>query len=165
MLALKITDIKDFTNKLFIGEVFDRFWLNEASFTTFSTFTIDGKLQQDFYDSDEKEILTSSGRTYALWRDLKPYCFSIIRGKRTPLCFKIVFQFPPEKFFSKSPEGSHPSPEVSGLFLNVQFKNQLLICTTGVSLKTFVPGVKPDSLWDTKILEFFRKNQIMFEEM
>ena len=30
MLALKITDIRDFTNKLFIGEVFDKFCLSEA---------------------------------------------------------------------------------------------------------------------------------------
>ena len=40
MLALKITDVKDFMNKLLIGEVFDRFSLVEASVTTFNTFTI-----------------------------------------------------------------------------------------------------------------------------
>lgn len=28
MLALKITDVKDFMNKLLIGEVFDRFLLS-----------------------------------------------------------------------------------------------------------------------------------------
>ena len=27
MLALKITDQKDFTNKLFLGDTFDLFWL------------------------------------------------------------------------------------------------------------------------------------------
>ena len=42
MLALKITDVKDFMNKLLIGEVFDRFSLVEASVTTFNTFTING---------------------------------------------------------------------------------------------------------------------------
>ncbi len=36
MLALKITDIRDFTNKLFIGEVFDKFCLSEATVTTFN---------------------------------------------------------------------------------------------------------------------------------
>ena len=45
MLALKITDLKTFTNSLFIGDTFDRFWLTEASITTSSVFTIDGKLQ------------------------------------------------------------------------------------------------------------------------
>ena len=165
MLALKITDVKDFTNKLFIGEVFDRFWLNEASITTFSTFSIDGKLQPDFFDSDEKEILASGKRTYALWKELKPYCFSIIRGKKTPLFFKLVFQFPPERIFTPQNDGTGIYPDINGLFLNIQFKNNLLMCTTGVSLKTFIPGVKPDALWDSKILEFFRKNQIVFEEV
>ena len=55
MLALKITDIRDFTNKLFIGEVFDKFCLSEATVTTFNTFTIDGRLQKDFFDTDRHE--------------------------------------------------------------------------------------------------------------
>lgn len=52
MIALSIIDVKDFMNKLLIGEVFDRFFLVEASVTTFNTFTIDGRLQQDFFDTD-----------------------------------------------------------------------------------------------------------------
>ena len=51
---LKITDVKDFMNKLLIGEVFDRFSLVEASVTTFNTFTINGKLHYDFFDTDTK---------------------------------------------------------------------------------------------------------------
>lgn len=48
MLALEILDIKDFTSKLFVGNVFDTFCLSEAAFTTFLTCTIDGKLKKDF---------------------------------------------------------------------------------------------------------------------
>ena len=48
MIALKITDLRDFTNKLFIREVFDSFWLNQAEITTYNTFSIDGKLHTDF---------------------------------------------------------------------------------------------------------------------
>ena len=39
MLALEILDIKDFTTKLFVGNVFDAFYLSEASFTTFLSCT------------------------------------------------------------------------------------------------------------------------------
>ena len=53
MIALKITDLRDFTNKLFIREVFDSFWLNQAEITTYNTFSIDGKLHTDFLDSDQ----------------------------------------------------------------------------------------------------------------
>ncbi len=92
MLALKITDVKDFMNKLLIGEVFDRFSLVEASVTTFNTFTIDGKLQYDFFDTDTKAAFEEKSTEYSLWHDVKPYCFSIIRGRRTPLNFRIVFE-------------------------------------------------------------------------
>lgn len=95
MLALTISDVKDFMNKLLIGEVFDNFSLVEASVTTFNTFTIDGHLQQDFFDTDTVEEYKKEAVEYSLWRDVKPYCFSIIRGKRTPLNFKIVFQLSP----------------------------------------------------------------------
>ena len=48
MLALEILDIKDFTSKLFVGNVFDTFCLSEAAFTTFLTCTIDGKLKNQY---------------------------------------------------------------------------------------------------------------------
>ena len=87
MLALKITDQKDFTNKLFLGDTFDLFWLNQAEITTSNLFTIDGRLQTEFFDNDQQEFLSSSHRTYSLWKEVKPICYSIIRGKRAPLSF------------------------------------------------------------------------------
>ena len=97
MLALKITDLKDFTNKLFLGETFDAFWLNQAEIITSNIFTIDGRLQTEFFDNDEQEFLTSSHRIFSLWKEVKPFCYSVIRGKRAPLSFKIVLQFSPNK--------------------------------------------------------------------
>ncbi len=35
MIALNIEEMKPFTTKLFVGEVFDRFLVKEASITTF----------------------------------------------------------------------------------------------------------------------------------
>jgi len=43
MIALKIEDLKLFTSKLFVGEVFDQFLAKEAVIVTFNTFTIDGR--------------------------------------------------------------------------------------------------------------------------
>ena len=77
MLALKISDIKDFMNKLLIGEVFDHFSFAEASITTFNTFTIDGLLQHDFLDTDTNAVLQEKSVKYSLWHDVKSYCFSI----------------------------------------------------------------------------------------
>ena len=92
MIAVKIQDIKDFMAKLLIGNAFDSFWLSEASVTTSVTYSIEGNLHEDFFDTEENRQLQEEGRNYALWRDIKPFCFSIIKGKKTPLHFKIIFR-------------------------------------------------------------------------
>lgn len=167
MLALNITDVKDFMNKLLIGEVFDHFWLNEATITTYNTFSVDGKLRQDFFDSDVREALEQSARTYSLWKEVKPFCYSIIRGKRTPLSFKIVFQLSHNKtaaVLASTDVGVAPE-NITGLYLNLQYKNKALLCTTGTSLKTFLPGKHLEQYWDGMVLDFFRQNEIIFEQV
>ena len=84
MLVLKINDVKNFMNQLLIGQTFDDFSLVEASITTFCSFTIDGKLHRDFFDSDSKQLADQSA-PYCPWKELKSYCYSIIRGKLPPL--------------------------------------------------------------------------------
>lgn len=134
MLALKITDVKDFMNKLLIGEVFDRFSLVEASVTTFNTFTIDGKLHYDFFDTDTKAAFEENSTEYSLWHDVKPYCFSIIRGRRTPLNFRIVFELSHNQTQSLLKNEQHIADiPVQSFYLNIRYKNQSLLCTTGVS--------------------------------
>ena len=133
MIALNVQDVKDFMARLLISEEFDSFWLCEASITTFSTFQIDGTLRPEFFDTEEAEALTKSGRTHCLWQEVKPYCFSIIKGKKTPLSFKIVFQL---------------SRQAS------------LICTTGTSMKLFSMDKSLDLLWDEAVITFFKKHQI-----
>ncbi|MCD8153263.1 MAG: DUF5721 family protein [Clostridiales bacterium] len=161
MLALAITDLKDFTEKLFIGSVFDPFFLVEASFTTFGRFSIDGRLQKEFFDTDERKLLQENARTYTYWGDVKYYCRFIIRGKRTPLQFKIILSSD-----GKIGNRLSVSPGIAdGLYLNLQFRDGLLQCTTGVSLKTFSPDRKPEQLWDDFILNYFRSQEILFREL
>lgn len=165
MLALKITDQKDFTNKLFLGDTFNSFWLNQAEIVTSNVFSIDGKLQNNFFDNDEQEFLVSSHRTFSLWKEIKPFCCSIIKGKRAPLSFKIVLQFSPNKAAALL-QNSSVSPEfVTGLYLNLQYKNKTMLCTTGTSMKTFLPGRELDHLWEQYIMEFFHHNELSVEEV
>ena len=167
MIALKITDLRDFTNKLFIREVFDSFWLNQAEITTYNTFSIDGKLHTDFLDSDQLQILQKSGRTYSLWKETRPFCWSVIRGKRTPLSFKIVLKLSKTQTQALAAQASlsaAPSA-ISGLYLNLQFKNKILLCTTGTAFNTFIPDKRLEQLWDGMVLDFFSQHQIIFEEM
>ncbi|RHK22966.1 hypothetical protein DW074_11530 [Ruminococcus sp. AF46-10NS] len=167
MLALRITDIRDFTNKLFIGEVFDKFCLTEASITTFNTFTINGRLQKDFFDTDSLNKITEHGRTHSLWKDIRPFCWSVIRGKRTPLSFKIVLHLSRSGVEAavRNTDLGISSEQIDGLFLNLQFKNSSLLCTTGISLRTFSMDKRPGQLWDDMILHFLAQNQIVFEPL
>lgn len=167
MLALKITDQKDFTNKLFLGETFDSFWLNQAEIITSNIFSIDGRLQTEFFDNDEQEFLASSHRTFSLWKEVRPFCCSVIRGKRAPLSFKIVLQFSPNKAAALLQNSALSiSPElVTGLYLNLQYKNKTLLCTTGTSLKTFLPGKELDHLWEQYVMDFFHHNRFSLEEV
>ncbi len=167
MLALKITDIRDFTNKLFIGEVFDKFCLTEASITSFNTFTIDGRLQKAFYDTDTLNKITEHGRTHSLWKDVRPFCWSVIRGKRTPLSFKIVLHLSRSGVEAavRNLDMEIPPDQINGLFVNLQFKNSSLLCTTGISLQTFSMDKRPEQCWDDMILRFLTQNQILFEQL
>lgn len=164
MIALSIIDVKDFMNKLLIGEVFDRFFLVEASVTTFNTFTIDGRLQQDFFDTDTVAMHKSNSIEYSLWRDVKPYCFSVIRGRRTPLNFRIVIQLShkqTQQILNPSfPDGSVPDCRFC---LNLQYRNDSLLCTTGVSYTSFCLDKRPEHLWDEIIRKFLSGQHIAFQ--
>lgn len=166
MLALNIIDVKDFMNKLLIGEVFDRFSFIEASFTTFNTFTIDGKLQHDFFDTDTRTALQEKAAQYSLWHDVKSYCFSIIRGKRTPLNFKIVFELSPDQVKSllKNEEITGNIP-VRNFYLNIQYRNQNLLCTTGVSYSMFSLDKRLEYLWDDSLMSFLSRHHISCEKL
>ena len=164
MIALSIIDVKDFMNKFLIGEVFDRFFLVEASVTTFNTFTIDGRLQQDFFDTDTAAMHKSNSIEYSLWRDVKPYCFSVIRGRRTPLNFRIVLQLSPkqtQQILNPSfPDGSVPDCRFCQ---NLQYRNDSLLCTTGVSYTSFCLDKRPEHLWDEMIRKFLSGQHIAFQ--
>lgn len=162
MIALNVQDVKDFMARLLISEEFDSFWLCEASITTFSTFQIDGTLRPEFFDTEEVEALTKSGRTHCLWQEVKPYCFSIIKGKKTPLSFKIVFQLSrqaSEQLLLKN-ASSWSINDIYGLYLNLQYDGTSLICTTGTSMKLFSMDKSLDLLWDEAVITFFKKHQI-----
>ncbi|MGN0400355.1 MAG: DUF5721 family protein [Blautia sp.] len=167
MTALQIQDVKDFMSRLLIGNDFDNFWLYEASITTFSTFTIDGTLHTDFFDTEESRKIIETGRTCALWKEVKPFCFSIIKGKRTPLHFKIIFQLSrknTEKLLLDSNSRWRPE-EIFGLYLNLQYDGSSLICTTGTSIRTFTMDKSLDRIWDEMVIRFFKKQQITSETL
>ena len=160
MLALQIEHVGLFMNHLLRQDSFDNFLVSSATITTFTTFTIDGQFRPEFYDTDtitEEEAAGISEESNITWKSIRPFCFQLMKGKRLPLSFQIVLQLPRGKFtslFMKNDLIADPD-NVFGLFLNIQYKNNVLTVTTGSSLKGFSMDRSIDQIWDLSIQGVF----------
>ena len=114
---------------------------------------------KDFLNDIEKEELAES--PYAPWSMLKPYCFNMIKGKRTPLSMKLVFSMPPHSiaaFLNKNDISINPDT-VNGLYLNIRYENRQLCVITGTSLSSFTLDKSVENAWDTAVGQFIKKTQ------
>ena len=69
-------DTKKCMNALLLHPAFDSFLFIEGDITTFNTFQFNGRLKKDFFSAEEKEALDD--REYALWKELREFCLSLI---------------------------------------------------------------------------------------
>ncbi|MDR1549739.1 MAG: DUF5721 family protein [Hungatella sp.] len=164
MIALKIEDLKLFTSKLFVGEVFDRFLAKEAVIVTYNTFTIDGTMRSGYYSKDEMEEM-NIGQLSA-WAMMKPFCFSLIKGKRLPVSFRIILQMSKEgtERFLASRQVALTPDQVKGLYINVRYEEDKLTCVTGTSVSVFTLDKTLDEEWDQAFKGFLKQNEILFLE-
>jgi len=86
MIALKAEDVKSFTTKLFVREDFDAFLVKEVNITTYNSFSIDGHVKQGYYTEEERE--ENHIEEFSSWKTLRPFCFSLIKGKKLPGSFR-----------------------------------------------------------------------------
>lgn len=153
------TDIKKFMNCLLVKETFDNFLLEEATITTYNTFTVDGHIQSDFYSADELEALPD--KTLATWGMLKPHCFNLIKGSKLPLRFKIVLKASAsytEKLLNENPCGLSLK-DIGGLYINIRYDSKRTLsgeetgaasldCISMASLNIFSMDKTLEKAWD-----------------
>lgn len=159
MIALKLTSVKDFMTHLLLSETFDNFLFIEGEIVTFNTFTIDGYIQKAFFP--EEDTLPE----YSSWKNLRDYCFTLIKGRKTPLSFKFIFSLSPKntaRLISQNNLDYTPD-QVQGLYLNIRYDGTTLQCVTGTSLKTFTMDKSLEQAWDTMVQKFFSQKQISYE--
>lgn len=154
-------------NALLVSEQFDSFLVEEASLTTFNTFHIDGHIVKEFYSSEEIEAMEHGLPDFSLWKDIRPTCFQLIKGKKTPVSFRVVLHASPSLVTSVV---NHSDCEVSAdlirsLVLNIRYDNGHVICVTGTSFTTFLMDKTTDAVWDSYIRRFFSEMQLDFEEV
>ncbi|SFP53200.1 hypothetical protein SAMN04487928_103109 [Butyrivibrio proteoclasticus] len=163
MIAIRIQKQKDFMGKLLTSEIFDTFLVNEATIETFNTFHIDGKLHKDFYNSvDSSDYIPDSD--FSLWKNLRPICLDLIKGKRTPLGFRFIFYLGGslrEALINAS--GSDILPEQVNLGLNIKYSSGEMILTTGTAFSIFTLDKEIEKAWDSYIPSFLDKNNIEYE--
>lgn len=150
---------KNCMSHLLLKSTFDEFALIEGEITTFNKFTIDGYIQKDFFEEDPENA-------FACWKDLREFCFSIIKGKRTPLNFKFVLSLAQKDFenflVSHEIEGFRPE-NIQGLYLNFKYDGTNLQCVTGTSMNVFTMDKSLEKAWDEYVKEFFSAQNIEWD--
>ena len=167
MIALELTDIKDFMNKLLRSEVFDHFLLQEATITSSATYNINGQITKGFYTEEELEELHLTGCRFLPFSMLKGNCFDLIKGKKTPSSFRFVFLLSPanmEKTIQAVGSSFH-STDVTGMYINLKYQNQLLSLTTGIAYNIFSTDKTLELEWDKLVTKFLKQHEIEFEEI
>lgn len=154
MISEEIKNIKSFMNHLLIEDTFDNFLITDVNITTFNTFTIDGHINKSFYTNEEYEELSMP--EISSWHTLKPFCFQIIKGKKTPSYFRFIFKMPElivnELIASNNLDISNDN--IQGLFLNIKYENSTLTYTTGCALKIFDVSKETEKAYDKYISKY-----------
>lgn len=165
MIALQIQDIKNFMSRLLLSQTFDQFLLVEGSITTYNVFRIDGRLHKDFFTPEEIEERSLNDREFSLWKEVRPFCLELIKGKKTPLSFQFTFQLSKkntEKLLTASGITSILPENISGLLLNVRYDNHGLACITATNLNLFTLDKALEHAWDDMVKRFLKQQEISF---
>lgn len=165
MISLSITDIKQFMSHLLIKDTFDSFLLSEADIATANTFTIQGSINRSFYSDDEFSELPN--QNYSSWSQLKPFCFSLIKGNKVPSSMKIIFALSDSQCEAVLSDGEtgFTANDINGLFINIRYQDGHLTAITGTSLRVFTLDKSVDKAFDHYICRFLSDAGINFEEI
>lgn len=166
MIALEIKNIKEFMNQLLGSEAFDSFYLEEASITTYNTFLIDGHTVDAFYDgTDATGNAMEKPAPFSSWKQMRPICFSLIKGNRSPVAFKFVLHAG-ERYLERlknNPDAALNASHIKALAVNIRFEGNTLKCITGTSYDTFIMDKTIDNIWDGDFVSSLTAMGIKFE--
>ena len=165
MLALALTNKKDFMNKFLKTEIFDHFLLQEGIVVSFASYVIDGTITKGFYTDTEAEELGIKTFHFLPFSMLRPRIFDLIKGKKAPSSFKFVLMLSPEnqKRTMERIGSSYTPADISAMSMNIKFQNQMLTLTTGISYRIFSTDKTLEPEWDKFVRQFLSQHDISFE--
>lgn len=168
MKAFELTEKKEFMHLLLRSELFDNFLLSEASIHAAVKYDIDGRINKSFYaDADDLSGEHLDGLEYLPYGKIRPVCFELIKGKRTPTYFKFVLMLSPSNLMNTiQASGTSVSPaDIRAAFLNIYYQNGQLMITTGVSYSTFITDKSFETEWEKFTINFLNRKNVAFSEI
>lgn len=167
MLVLEIKSLKHIMNQLLATESFDSFVVSEAIITTFTTFSIDGSFHPDFFGPEDARRLRENQRTRVYWKDIRSYCYQIIKGRHTPLSFRLVLMLSPreQSRLILSSETTLTEEQVHGLYLNLNYNGSKIQITSAVSYAVFSMDRSLETAFESYLRQFLEQKGIDFEEL
>lgn len=167
MIAIKILNVKEFMNTLLRTDAFDHFLMSEGTITTYMTYILDGTINLQFFDSEEDEYALLSQEDFIPFSFVRPHCFQMIKGKHTPSSFKFILSLSnANKERTLASLSSHfTASDISGMYLNLKYQDNQMMCTTGISYRIFSMDKSVEQGWDDMALRFFKNHGILFEAL
>lgn len=155
MKQFEIEEAGKFMSELLTGERYDSFYLFEARIKTGIDYHINGKINRDFFDSDDRELMAAE--EYINWKNIKPEVYGLVKGDKLPLSLKLILMFNRENITRLVCMNNLPISEndIGALFFNVLYEKGKLTVTTGTSIKTFSLDKTLDHVWDGTVEKYY----------
>ena len=165
MKACRLKDVKKFMGRLLGTDTFAPFLLAEAVITTYNTFVIDGHMVKEFFTGDIHDDGVLPPYEFSQWTDMRSLCFDLIKGKRTPVNFKLTLHLKPELVSEILASGDTlvTLSDLKAFVLNIKYDGNDLTCVTATAFHTFIPDKMPDQIWDGYMDQFMGNNGIGYE--
>lgn len=167
MIALKIKKTGPFMAKLLGEDTFDLFLLEQAQIQMAVTWEIDGRLNRKFYDPETWK--DPSLRPYDLteWKNIRPHCYNLIRGRQTPAGFLFVLRLKPELTSAMLEKAGldQLGTFVGGFLINIRYQEGNVQIVTAVSYSSFTLDKSAGDLWDQAFVRFLTGKKIDFEPL
>lgn len=157
MICLDFKEISKFMSMLLSHETFDEFLTESVKISTYVDFAIDGHFHSAFFENEEDRPMAE----YATWQSLRPVSYDLIKGKRTPLSVKIIFEAPDS---IKEKVLGNEAPDIH-LLMNIVFENASLRVITASSTDTFLPDKSFEKEWDSYVEALFNSLSLSFENI
>lgn len=148
--------------KLLKGDSFDSFLLKEGFLRTNMEFRFQGKQFLEYFEAKEQEQITQE---YVFWKEVKPFVFELMKGKRTPLAFSFTLFLTKEQMKEVlRRESVSVGEDNPTLFLQIRFEHGIGRIITGTARNVFTLDRTLEEVWDLEVKRLLHQMEIVVEE-